>query len=454
MGLLGKGLNSKRVFRLEELMKKRLLVVSLFILLVLNVVGCGQTESIGSRSGEKVARGIDTQEALLTPTETPTPTLTPTPTGTPTPTATSTPTVTPLPTATPTPKRNAYMGEKLNHWDYNEAADDEDSISGYFPGEFTASVIPDGEQVVASQVVYSDGYYIFVFLFAEHDGNQLNHVYDFSSDDTLKLVAKTATGKQKTINAYTNDDAYGFYVVDDLDDGFIDLMRDNEKLSFMLTVSEPNSETSETFSFTLNNTSFTEKINKLIAKNTFSEEDVISKLDVVKEYKYTGAYGLTHAAFVIVKNTSKYTIELGGKIKFYDKAGDLIGYSSASERAIGPDEEVCFRFSNDDDFDHYEITWSASEERYYRAVCSNISIEVMKTKNKAIIEATNNGDVAADFVEYYVLFLNGDDLVGYGWGYLTDKESQIKPGKTEMREATCSSSFNSVKVYITGRGTK
>ncbi len=449
-----KTLNCKILFRLEDTMKKRLLFVSLLILLMVGVIGCGQTEPLGSQNDKNAVQVTDTPKVLSTPTDTPTPTFTPTPTETPTLTATPTPTETPTPTATPTPQRKAYMGEKLNHWDYDDSEEGEECIIGYFPGEFTASVIPDGEQVVASKIAYIDGYYAFYFFFAEHDGSKLNRVYESSSDDILELVVTTGAGKHRSFNAYTAENIYGFFVVDDLYDGFIELMRDNEELNFVLTVSDPKNEASETFSFSVNNKGFDQMIDRLIAENTFSEEEAINNLKVIKEYKYSDAYGFSHSAFVIVQNNSKYTIELDAKIKFYDKAGELIGYSSASERAIGPNDEVCFRFSNDDDFDHYEITWSASEERYYSAVCSNISIEVMKTKNKAIIEATNNGDIAADFVEYYVLFMNGDEVVGYGWGYLMDKESQIKPGKTEMREETCYSSFNSVKVYITAKGAK
>ncbi len=433
---------------LEETMKKRLLIASLFVFLMMSIAGCGQTASPEQQNDKNTVKATDIPEVKPTPTETPTPTLTPTPTTTPTPTDT------PMPTATPTPQRKAYLGEKLNHWDYNETENDQDSITGYFPGEFTASVISDGEQVVAAQVVYSEGYYYFLFAFAEHDGSELYHVYDFSSGETFKLVAKTGTGKQKSIRAHSYDGAYGVFVLDDLDDGFIELLRDNEKLSFELTVANPNKESSETFNFSLNNKGFSQMINKLIAKNSFSEGDVLSKLEVVNEYKYSDAYGFSHAAFVVMRNTSKYTVQLEAKTKFYDKAGELIGYASASERAVGPNEEVCFRFSNGEDFDHYEITWSASEEKYFRSVCSNISLEVSKAKNKAIIEAKNNGDVSAQFVEYYALFLSGGEVVGYGWGYLTDNDSEIKPGKTEMREATCYASFDTVKVYITGRGAK
>ena len=261
-------------------MKKRLFIALLLASLMLSIVGCGQTAASETQNDKNAVQVTDKPVATSTPTETPTPTFTPTPTNTPTPTET------PTPTATPTPQRKAYLGEKLNHWDYNETESDEDSISGYFPGEFTASVIPDGEQVVVSQVMYSDGYYYFLFAFAEHDGSELYHVYDFSSGETFKLVAKTGAGKQQTIKAHSYDGAYGFYVVDDLDDGFIELMKGNEKLSFEFIVTNPNKETSETFTFSLNNKGFGQMIDKLIAKNTFSEEDALSKLNVVKEYNH------------------------------------------------------------------------------------------------------------------------------------------------------------------------
>jgi hypothetical protein len=347
------------------------------------------------------------------------------------------------------------MGDEVNHWDYADGGtDDIDRISGYFPGEFTATVIPDGEQVVASTVLYSDGYYFFAFLFAEHDGSKLNHVYDFSVDDTLSFYVKDNAGKEYRFKAYSEEELYGIYVADDLNAGFIELMKDNEELKCMLKVSNSKSGASETFSFSLNNKDFSQLMDTLIAKYSFSEEAVINQLNVVEEYDYSDSYGFSHSAFVIVENASTFTIELGAKIKFYDKDGSLVGYSSDSVHAVGPNERICLSFSNSESYDHYEIIWSASEERYYKAICSNISLEVSKAKNKAIIEATNKGDSAAQFVEYYALFFNGNKVVGYGWGYLTDNDSEIKAGKSELREATCYSSFDSVKVYISGRAAK
>ena len=52
------------------------------------------------------------------------------------------------------------------------------------------------------------------------------------------------------------------------------------------------------------------------------------------------------------------------------------------------------------------------------------------------------------------LFFSGDDLVYYDWGYCTDDDSEIKPGKTSYAEARAYEDFDSVLVYLSGRAEK
>ena len=184
----------------------------------------------------------------------------------------------------------------------------------------------------------------------------------------------------------------------------------------------------------------------------FDAVKVANKIKTVADYRYSTRY--SKSVFVVAKNNSDYTVQLTGKVTFYDEFGGLIGYESESEHAVGPNEEICFRFSNEDDFSTYKIEWSVKEEKYYSAVCSNVSIDVTALKDKAIIQATNNGTKAAEFVEYYALFFDKGDFVGYDWGYIVDEDSEIKPGNSEMKEVSCYESFDSVKVYISGRGDK
>lgn len=186
----------------------------------------------------------------------------------------------------------------------------------------------------------------------------------------------------------------------------------------------------------------------------FNASDVLKKIKTTGVYEYNDSWGWFHDLFVVVKNTSDYTVELEGKVKFYDSDKNLIGYSSSSEHAVGPNEELCFTFNNEEAFSSYEITWSVSEEKYYSPVCGKISLDVTKAKEKAIIEATNNGEIPAEFVEYTALFFENGKVIGYDDGYLVDSDYEIKPGQSEMREADCYDYYDDVKVYITGRGTK
>ena len=69
-----------------------------------------------------------------------------------------------------------------------------------------------------------------------------------------------------------------------------------------------------------------------------------------------------------------------------------------------------------------------------------------------ILIAKNNGSVAAKYVEYNCLFIKGKgQVVGTGWGYLTDDDSELKPGMTEFREESCYETFKKVELYFTGR---
>ena len=94
--------------------------------------------------------------------------------------------------------------------------------------------------------------------------------------------------------------------------------------------------------------------------------------------------------------------------------------------------EVCLLhyFDRITDVAEFEYTLSAKEETFYKPVLSDLSIEQSITDDKVVLITTNNGDNAAKFVEAYALFFSGEDLVYYGSTYITDDDSEIKPGAT------------------------
>lgn len=170
---------------------------------------------------------------------------------------------------------------------------------------------------------------------------------------------------------------------------------------------------------------------------------------VVKEYKWSNSWYNYYA--IVIKNTSGQDSVIEVSMYFKDKKGDIIGVKSQEQRACESGFETFWLFSNDENFDGVEYEISMSEERYYESIQSELDLKVSTTKNKAILSAKNTGNSIMQFVEYNVLFIDKKgNVVGSGWGYLADKDNEIKPGKTLMDEETCRETFAEVVIYANG----
>ena len=191
--------------------------------------------------------------------------------------------------------------------------------------------------------------------------------------------------------------------------------------------------------------------NKVVKKETFDPKKVANELKVVNEYTWSTDY--YNYIAIVIKNNSKFTIEPSIQLKLLDASGKTVGVKNDSENAFGSGSEMVFIFSNEEEFADYEYSISATEEKYYKDVVSFLEVETTTTDSKAIIEVTNNGKIAAQFVEFSILYFRGDEVVANGWGYCTDNDSEIKAGQTQFDEdTTYGVIFDSVKVYLSGRG--
>ena len=179
----------------------------------------------------------------------------------------------------------------------------------------------------------------------------------------------------------------------------------------------------------------------------FDEETVLSKLKVTK---YSYSVRSFHYAFLVIENNSEFDLNISAEMKFYND-GNLVGASSTSQEAVEAGTETILWTMPDEAFTDIEYTLEAKEESIYECVISDLSYETTSAKKKEIVSVTNNGTEAAEFVEGYVLFFEGDTLVDFDDAYFTDDDSEIKPGKTITKELNCSQNYDSVKIYFTGR---
>lgn len=199
-----------------------------------------------------------------------------------------------------------------------------------------------------------------------------------------------------------------------------------------------------------NNTS-SQKSASASESSSFSPNDentLVSKLEV-KEYSYSSEYW--NYAFLAIKNNSDYNLAISTDVKFYDESGNLVGAKSADQEAVEKGYSTILYFMPDEKFEKMEYDITAKVEKRFNCVLSDLSYEDTVAQNKIILTVTNNGDEAARFAQASVLFFNGDKVVGFAQKFVTDDDSELKPGKSISKEMNCYEDFDTYQVFFSGR---
>ena len=188
--------------------------------------------------------------------------------------------------------------------------------------------------------------------------------------------------------------------------------------------------------------------------DVFNADEILNNLQTTT-YTWNDYY--SYSVALVVKNNSSFNCRLSANVLFKNAAGELIGAADDSTDTFEAGQEVCLVFSNEVEFSSFDYEYEVSKLEYYDCVSSSLSCETTVTTNKAIIAITNNGEKTAEHVEYNILFMLGDEVVDYNWGYATDDNSEIKPGKTIIEEVKFyndKKDFDNVKVYYNGKAKK
>lgn len=186
--------------------------------------------------------------------------------------------------------------------------------------------------------------------------------------------------------------------------------------------------------------------------------EILNEKKVVKQLKVTeyilNQYGY-YRSILIIENNSKFDLTGSINVKYYTKGGNLVGAKSGDIDAFEKNTKTILIFSVDEEYDRMEYEFDVEEEDYFSCVISALESENVSAKNKEILTVTNNGSIAAEFVEGYALFFNKGKLIDYEWTYFTDDDCEIKPGKSITREMSFDGEeYDSVEFYFTGRGDK
>ena len=198
--------------------------------------------------------------------------------------------------------------------------------------------------------------------------------------------------------------------------------------------------------------------------NTTEAADNKVTLDdlAMTEYKYDSGFGST-IYLISVKNNSSQTFNLTVNATAYDASNAMLGAADGSIDVIGPGEESCMflYFSEVTGIDHisYKDNVQYSTDIYYQPVIANLSVQQAVNGNVLVLAVTNNGEVAAEFVEAYAVFLDANNTPLYiSSTYIMDANNVIAPGATQSAQIEYynfdDATFDHVNWYLTGRAEK
>ncbi len=159
--------------------------------------------------------------------------------------------------------------------------------------------------------------------------------------------------------------------------------------------------------------------------------------------------------FVFVKNNSETVVSVDGNATAKDSSGSSIGADSMSIDVLGPGETSIgyFYFDSVTGIATVDYQLNYSRQNYYKPVIANLDINQVLNEKNVTVTVTNKGDYDAQFVEAYVLFFDAaDNIISYSSTYITDNDSEIKPGATLSAQLDIyGQAYDHVGVFFTGR---
>ena len=176
----------------------------------------------------------------------------------------------------------------------------------------------------------------------------------------------------------------------------------------------------------------------------------------VKEYSIETAGGDTRY-FLVVTNDSDEVVRYGANGIAYNEDGEPLGAGDFTLDVLGPGETSIgyFYLEGVKDVDEVVFTQAGEKDPNYLPVISDLETEVEEGDEEVEVTVTNNGDKAARFPEAYVLFFDKDDnLVACDYAYMTDDDSEIKPGASVTKTISAYEEFDHAEVYLTGYADK
>lgn len=186
-----------------------------------------------------------------------------------------------------------------------------------------------------------------------------------------------------------------------------------------------------------------------IVTTTQQNEDI----EILAEYTLADGIGWYTYHFLVIKNNTNKTLNVKTSSKAYAEDGSILSVANSEFDALGSEctSVITEAFETSSEISSYDTKITTKTDGWYDSVIEDLSYTESIIKDGVIYEVTNNGDKAAEFVEGYVLFFNGNNLADWDYSYFTDDDYEIKPGDTISKQLSCYKAFDRVEFYLDGR---
>ena len=183
-----------------------------------------------------------------------------------------------------------------------------------------------------------------------------------------------------------------------------------------------------------------------------TQEPADDRYEVVKEYRWQDESGYNYG--MVIRNKSGAACGYIIDMTFLDSAGFRAGGAMKYVNTCDDGYETFVQAACESPFERVQHKITVTDPDY-NDTASFVKVTAEKVGNAAVVKGVNTGTVNAQFVQFYVLFLNDSgQVVKADWGYLVDSDSELKSGKTQSKTVLCSEPFSSVDVYASGRTEK
>lgn len=183
--------------------------------------------------------------------------------------------------------------------------------------------------------------------------------------------------------------------------------------------------------------------------------DVSSIIQVLGEYETKVTSYMERA--VVVKNISDKNYEVYCKYILRDAQGVAVDVTYDYIDVLAPGETSCVFTSRSTpeglEIASKELIITVEETTLYVPVISDLAVTAEPDGNNLTVSITNNGAKAAEFVTATALFFDAENnFLGAEYTYITDSDSEIKPGNTESSTLWGpSGGFDHYEIYLDGR---